>query len=300
MKQLALLLITALLTGCATDDQVGSYTISRDDVKSIAITKESRFSVSRVVVLANGVAEIMKSLNAASIIVGRDISTAKESFPDITLVTSGHQVLPEQVIALKPDLVIIDASTGPPVALNQIRASGVEVVEVPESWSLEDIPVKIRAVSSAIGASSAGELLIAEFEKSISTIKLVNQPRVAFLYLRGSSSIYLIGGPGSGADSLLERLGAIDIGAANLPRPFNTLTAEKLAELNPDVILVMSKGLESVGGPSGLVKLAGVAQSNAGKNGAIIDVEDSLLLSFGTQSPSLLTALARALKEVYR
>jgi len=300
MKQLALLLITALLTGCATDDQVGSYTISRDDVKSIAITKESRFRVSRVVVLANGVAEIMKSLNASSIIVGRDISTAKESFPDIALVTSGHQVLPEQVIALKPDLVIIDASTGPPVALNQIRASGVEVVEVPESWSLEDIPVKIRAVSSAIGASSAGELLIAEFEKSISTIKLVNQPRVAFLYLRGSSSIYLIGGPGSGADSLLESLGAIDIGAANLPRPFNTLTAEKLAELNPDVILVMSKGLESVGGPSGLVKLAGVAQSNAGKNGAIIDVEDSLLLSFGTQSPSLLTALARALKEVYR
>jgi iron complex transport system substrate-binding protein len=50
---------------------------------------------------------------------------------------------------------------------------------------------------------------------------------------------------------LISARGGIDVGAAALPRPFNTLTAESLATLNPDVIIVMTKGLESVGGISG-------------------------------------------------
>jgi iron complex transport system substrate-binding protein len=118
--------------------------------------------------------------------------------------------------------------------------------------------------------------------------------------LRGTSSIYLIGGPGSGADSLIQSIGAIDIGAQSFKNPFNTLTPEALAAANPDVILVMSKGLESVGGIEGLLKLPGVAQTNAGKNSRIIDVDDSLLLSFGPRTPSLLNALSVALTKVMK
>jgi iron complex transport system substrate-binding protein len=64
---------------------------------------------------------------------------------------------------------------------------------------------------------------------------------------------------------LLKAIGAVDVGAQSLARPYNTLTAESLAALNPDVILVMSKGLESVGGVQGLLKLPGVAQTKAGR-----------------------------------
>jgi iron complex transport system substrate-binding protein len=71
-----------------------------------------------------------------------------------------------------------------------------------------------------------------------------------------------------------------------------------LATLNPDVLIVMTKGLESVGGVSGLLKLPGVAQTKAGKNSAVIDVDDSLLLSFGPRTPSLVQQLAIALEKV--
>jgi iron complex transport system substrate-binding protein len=253
---------------------------------------------SRVVVLANGVAEIIQSLNAQSIIVGRDISSTEDSLADIPIVTSGHQVLPEKVISLKPDLVLIDASTGPKAAIATIKAAGITVVETPESWSLEDLPIKVRAVGAAIGAQAQAELLIQELNSSLKVSTVKSSPRVAFLYLRGTSSIYLIGGQGSGADSLLKAIGAVDVGAQSLARPYNTLTAESLAALNPDVILVMSKGLESVGGVQGLLKLPGVAQTKAGKNSAVIDVDDSLLLSFGPRTPSLVEALADALSKV--
>jgi iron complex transport system substrate-binding protein len=298
MRKVVIFVLALLLSGCSQSPVASSYTISQEDVRSISLTTDTALTVSRVVVLANGVAEIIQSLNAQSIIVGRDISSTEDSLADIPIVTSGHQVLPEKVISLKPDLVLIDASTGPKAAIATIKAAGITVVETPESWSLEDLPIKVRAVGAAIGAQAQAELLIQELNSSLKVSTVKSSPRVAFLYLRGTSSIYLIGGQGSGADSLLKAIGAVDVGAQSLARPYNTLTAESLAALNPDVILVMSKGLESVGGVQGLLKLPGVAQTKAGKNSAVIDVDDSLLLSFGPRTPSLVEALADALSKV--
>ena len=298
MRKVVIFGLALLLSGCSQSPVASSYTISQEDVRSISLTTDTALTASRVVVLANGVAEIIQSLNAQSIIVGRDISSTEDSLADIPIVTSGHQVLPEKVISLKPDLVLIDASTGPKAAIATIKAAGITVVETPESWSLEDLPIKVRAVGAAIGAQAQAELLIQELNSSLKVSTVKSSPRVAFLYLRGTSSIYLIGGQGSGADSLLKAIGAVDVGAQSLAQPYNTLTAESLAALNPDVILVMSKGLESVGGVQGLLKLPGVAQTKAGKNSAVIDVDDSLLLSFGPRTPSLVEALADALSKV--
>ena len=298
MRKVAIIALVALLTGCAQSPVASTYTISQDDVRSISLDTPTSFSAQRVVVLANGVAEIIQSLNGQSIIVGRDISSTEDSLSDIPIVSSGHQVLPEKVISLQPDLVIIDASTGPKAAIESIKAAGITVIETPESWSLRDLPIKVRAVGRAVGAVDQAEQLVQQLNQSLKSSVIKNSPRVAFLYLRGTSSIYLIGGAGSGADSLFEAIGAVDVGAQSLDRPFNTLTAESLAALNPDVIVVMSKGLESVGGIQGLLKLPGVAQTNAGKNSAVIDVDDSLLLSFGPRTPSLLEALATAFSKV--
>jgi iron complex transport system substrate-binding protein len=286
------------LSGCSQSPDARSITISQDQVRSISLDAPGSFTASRVVVLANGVAEIMQSLNAQSIIVGRDISSTEKSLEDIPIVTSGHQILPEKVISLKPDLVLIDASSGPQSAIQQIEKSGVRVVKIPESWTLADIEIKVAAVGAAIGASQQAQILIEKLNQSLAQSQIEKQLRIAFLYLRGTSSVYLIGGSGSGADSIFASLGAVDVGAQQLKNPFNTLTAESLAALNPDVIVVMSKGLESVGGVDGLLKLPGVGQTKAGKDSAIIDVDDSLLLSFGPRTPSLIEQLRIALNEL--
>ncbi len=298
MRKLLTIALAIALSGCSQSPDARSITISQDQVRSISLDAPGSFTASRVVVLANGVAEIMQSLNAQSIIVGRDISSTEKSLEDIPIVTSGHQILPEKVISLKPDLVLIDASSGPQSAIQQIEKSGVRVVKIPESWTLADIEVKVAAVGAAIGASQQAQILIEKLNQSLAQSQIEKQLRIAFLYLRGTSSVYLIGGSGSGADSIFASLGAVDVGAQQLKNPFNTLTAESLAALNPDVIVVMSKGLESVGGVDGLLKLPGVGQTKAGKDSAIIDVDDSLLLSFGPRTPSLIEQLRIALNEL--
>ena len=68
MRKTAIIALALLLSGCAQSPVASTYTISQEDVRSISLTSTPALTVSRVVVLANGVAEIIQSLNAQAII----------------------------------------------------------------------------------------------------------------------------------------------------------------------------------------------------------------------------------------
>ena len=280
------------LSGCSS--QMGSA-IEIPTASAATISSPEQPQVARVIALANGSAEIISAFGVKSILVGRDIASTDDDLRDIPIVTSGHQVIPEKIISLKPDLVIIDKSTGPQNALDALRSAGIKVLQTPEAWTLSDIALKVSAIAEAIGAPERGvKLNRAMVELSPSPVAAASGTRIAFLYLRGSSAIYLIGGKGSGADSLISAIGAVDVGAGALANPFNSMTSESMVSLNPEVILVMTKGLASTGGVAGLVELPGVAQTEAGKKRRIVAVDDSLLLSFGPRTPDLLVQLQKA------
>lgn len=300
MRGIAVALITlAALTGCA-QSQVGALDISATDVTTSRVDTNEIPIYSKVVALANGSAEIIDSLGLKSILIGRDIASTEPALEDVPVVTSGHQVVAEKIIALNPDLVIIDSSVGPTQAIASLEKAGIKVARINEVWTVDGISKKIIEVAALLGVTTTGMKLSSLIDSTISSAskKVEGSPRVLFLYLRGGNSIYLVGGAGSGTDSLLAAIGAIDVGATAGSKPFTALTSESLIAMKPDVILVMTKGLASVGGVAGLIELPGVAQTPAGKNSRIISVDDSLLLSFGARTPSLLTSLADALNEV--
>ena len=287
-----------LLSGCSTAQ---SKAIEISSARATTIESSESPVAQKVVALANGAGEIISAMGFKSILIGRDIASTDVDLKSVPIVTSGHQVVAEKIIALTPDLVIVDKSTGPQSALDALAVAGIRVVTTPEAWTLGDMPAKVGAIADAIGVPASGAALNTALDSSLE--KLQESPeksRVVFLYLRGGSSIYLIGGKGSGADSLISAVGALDVGAATLTNPFSAMTSELLASLNPDVLLVMSKGLQSVGGVSGLVQLPGIAQTAAAKNKRVIAVDDSLLLSFGPRTPDLIeqlsVAMAKAMK----
>ncbi len=300
IKALIVALVTvSALTGCSTTSGT-AIDISANDVTNSRIESAETPNYSRVVALANGSAEIIDSLGLKSILIGRDIASNEPALESVPVVTSGHQVVAEKIIALRPDLVIIDSSVGPSQSIATLKKSGIKVESIEEVWTVAGISQKVVAVASLLGVQKSGQLLADEIETTVlgASEKVSGSPRVLFLYLRGGNSIYFVGGKGSGADSLLASIGAVDVGAVANSRPFSPLTAESIISLKPEIILVMSKGLASVGGVSGLLALPGVAQTPAGKESRVISVEDSLLLSFGARTPSLLNKLAAALNEV--
>jgi iron complex transport system substrate-binding protein len=235
----------------------------------------------RVVALANGAAEIVAALGYKSILVGRDIASTMPELKSVPIDQSAMQVSAERVLSQHPDLIFIDSNTSPATALVTLRAAKIPIINVPSAFTLADIYAKESAISKALNVPKAGKAL----QSQVRALRSPKSPiKVAFLYMRGTASIYLIGGPGSGADSILQADGFIDVGAASLRNPFNALTAEELIKLQPDVLLLMTKGLVSVGGINGLAAFPGIAQTPAGQHRRVVTVDDSLLLSFGPRT----------------
>ena len=291
MRRLVIFLVALGFTACSSSTPSATTAI---DAEAITITPLTAPAVNeRIVALANGSAEILYALGAGSALVGRDIASTFAGDVDVPIVTSAHSISAEKVLAQQPTLVITDSRSGPAEALAQIKTAGVRIASVPDAWTLSDMTTKITAIAALVGLQQEARALIKAQQERLSQLpKRVNGIRVAFLYLRGTSSIYLLGGKGSGADSLLTGIGAVDVGAAAGLKAFTPLTSEGIVKLKPQVLLVMTKGLESVGGIDGLITLPGIAQTDAGKNRRVIAVDDSLLLSFGPRTPALMELLA--------
>jgi iron complex transport system substrate-binding protein len=240
-------------------------------------------------------------------VVGRDTSTGFPEAADLPLVTqNGHELNGEAILELAPTVIITDSSIGPWDVVLQMRDSGIPVVVVTPQRSLENIGTVVDGVAAALGVTEQGELLnqriaadLADTEATIQSIvpaDPADRVRIMFLYVRGNAGIYYIFGTGSGTDSLITSLGGVDVATEIGWQGMRPMTAEALVDASPDVILMMTKGLESVGGVDGLLeRIPAVAQTPAGQNRRIIDMSDYQVLSFGPESPNVLKALAEAL-----
>lgn len=299
------------LAGCAADpsgEDAGSVvTVDPTPTPSLPVTVGSAdgrqvtiTDVSRIIPLWDSISEVVFALGLGGNVVGRDTSTTFAQAKKLPLVTRAHDITAESVLSLRPTLVLADEQSGPPEALRQIRDVGIPVVVFERPTSVAGIGTHITKVAAALGVVGNGAVLATRTENQIDRVRADGstrsaRPRVAFLYLRGNAGVSLIAGPGSGVDSMIEAAGGRNAGTAiKLANPFTPLTSEALVKAQPDVILMTTTGLESVGGIDGLLEVPGVAQTPAGRHRRIVTMEDGLLFSFGTRTPAALRTLASA------
>ncbi len=277
MRRLPLLAILSLLiSGCAP-------------------AQNSENTELRVIAAAAGAAEILTEIGLDNSIVGVDERNAKASQAQV--ITSGHSFNFEQVIALNPNYVIIDSLTDSSEVRQQFKQSKIKIIELPTAENIDQIFDKYQILGKRFNkvkeAESASNALRAKFDE----FKVSNRSfRIAFLYLRGTNAIYFVGGKGSGADSLIEAVGSVDVGATELNNPFSPLTAEVMRKINPEVLLLMKNGFESVGGLTGLRSLPGLSGTTAVKNGSIVLIDDRELLDFGPETIDVLGQIQDQLK----
>ncbi len=255
----------------------------------------------RIVPLSGSLSELVFTLGLGRNVVARDITATFAQAAKLPVVTRAHDVSAESVLSLKPTVVLADTTTGPGEAIDQIRDAGIPLVLFDPPKRMSDIDRRIGAVAAALGVRGAGAALAERTDRRIASARgelpaSGRKPRVAFLYVRGSASVYLLGGRDSGAGSLLEAAGAVDAGkASGLTKDFTPITSEALAKAAPDAILVMTKGLESVGGIDGLLKLPGVAETPAGLDRRVVTVDDGVLLNYGPRTDQVLASLVEQL-----
>lgn len=237
----------------------------------------------RVVALNSSVAETIAALGKGETIVGRDVTVQYPKSVADNAKNLGHwaRVPAEGIIALKPDLVIAPDDSFTTAKDNplkkQLRDAGIKVLALPHTGStgVSGFRSRVNMISEVYGTKAEGERLMQNFTKGLSKARASapsKAPRVLFLYAHGpnDASIY---GRGNGGDALLTLAGGRNI--VNYAGT-KKLTSEGMVALNPDAIVMLNRGWEAVGGEEGLLKMPGVAQTNAGKNKRFYQVDDSI------------------------
>lgn len=256
--------------------------------------------------ISGSIAATIFALGLGDRVVGRDVSTTFPEAADLPLVTGdGHTVEIESVIAREPDVVVTDGTIGPTDVIEQLRDVGIAVVYVDAGDGLEAPAELARQVGTALGVPDAGDELADALQQTIDDkldeIAAVaptgdDRLRMVFLYIRGGSGIYYLFGEESGADDLITSLGGVDVASEQGWAGMRPLTDEALIAADPDLILVMSKGLESTGGVDGLIAAQpAVGLTTAGEHRRFVDMEDGQILSFGPLTAQVLDALAIAI-----
>jgi iron complex transport system substrate-binding protein len=246
-------------------------------------------SVERIVSLNGVTTEILFALGMGNNVVGRDTSSYYPAAVN-KLPTVGYQfqLNAEGILALRPTLVLGREDARPPQIFDQLASAGVTVVRVPDKPSIEGAKEKIRTIAAAVGQVERGEALVRALERDLLVLRSKQRQasvsktlKGLFLYLRGTQTTFVCG-EGSNPVGMMELAGILN--AAKGIRNCQQMTAEAVVAASPDVIVLFTKGLESVGGLEGLLKLPGVMQTPAGRAGRVVAIDDLYLGGFGPRA----------------
>ena len=188
----------------------------------------------------------------------------------------------EGILSLKPTLVIAEKDYVEDAVLQQLTASGVKLVIIDRKYTFNDTKKFIAQIATALNRDAEGKKLIAKIEGELAEAnamlkKATSAPKVLSIYNRGTSTISVAGKNTFG--EILSYAGATS--AVSDVEGYKPLNTEALIAANPDYLLMVSMGLESLGGIDGALKIPGVAQTTAGKKKQIVSIESLKLTNFG-------------------
>ena len=248
--------------------------------------------------LGGPVTETVYALGAGNEVIGTDTSSVyPEAATKLPQVGYQRTLAAEGILSLQPDLVLATDEAGPASVLDQLRAAGVQVVLVPSEHSVAGAQAKVRAIAAALGREAEGDKLAAEMatqaeEAQTFLAKTSARPAVLFLYARGTATLN-VAGRNTAADAMIALAGARN--AVTGYEGYKPLTAEAAVAAAPEYVLMMDRGLSSVGGRDGVLAQPGLALTPAGQNKRVVAMDDLLLLGFGPRTGQAILELARAL-----
>jgi iron complex transport system substrate-binding protein len=195
--------------------------------------------VKRVVTLAPSLTEMVMALGAGSTLVG--VSRFDEAKEVASLPRVGGFVDPsvEAVVALRPDLVLVQPGPGNQRPVEKMAEVGVPVLLLP-LHTVADTLAALHAVGRALGKEKEASVLVQRIESTRARIreaaKARKSPRVLFVY--GFEPL-IVAGPGSFADELLRDAGGINV-AADAGSAYPIYSVERAVVARPDVVVVVA------------------------------------------------------------
>ena len=277
---------------------VGLFSCDRFKNKETDATKDMR-----IVCLSKHLTEMVFALGKGHDIVACDLSS---TFPDSAklLPTVGyHRALnPEGIIAVEPDLVIHSNDIGPENVLPQIEKAGLKTRAFGGANTIDSAKLLMTELGKFFGeekkADSLNKKMDADIAKAAEALKALNlkdTPGVMIIHFGRANNVYFVmSGRGRTGDKLIELAGGKT--TAYDAKGARQISAEAVAEANPDIIIATDFGFDQMGSMDKFITdIPGVALTNAGKNKRIVRFEEHDLVYFGPRTGENILKLIKLL-----
>ena len=267
-------------------------------VAELAADCEQAEDPSRVIVAGGSLTEIIFFLEEERVLTAVDItSNYPESATSLPSIGYVRALSTEGILSLNPTLILGEEDMGPPLVVDQIKLTGVDLRVIEEDYSLNSIKNKIICVAKILGIEKKGEQIFREKLNNtiidLQTLSLVNQNNLKkvliILSMDGTSPI--VAGKNTSANGFIQMMGAEN--AVTSFDGWKPVGAESIIQMNPDMVIITERGIRNFESINEFIEKTSLGFTSAGKNGKIFALDGMKMLGFGPRSPDTALELAK-------
>ena len=260
-------------------------------------------SFDKTIVAGGSLTEIIYFLNEEEKLVAVDItSNYPEKATELPSIGYVRTLSTEGVLSLDPNLILGEEDMGPPLVIDQIKSTGVDLRVIEEDYTLESITGKILCVGEILGVKEkATKLINSELQKNIDNLidtKLagVNKNKKVMIILGMDGTSPMVAGLQTSGNGFIGMIGASNIMSSF--EGWKPVSAESILVQNPDLIIITNRGLNNFGTIEKLAQHPSLAFTNAAENLNILAIDGMSLLGFGPRTIEVANTVAEKLKSI--
>ena len=268
-----MLLLAAVLSGCGKGK---SSTVTFKDMLGHEVVLEK--PAERIVALSAADCEIVCALGAGDLLVGRgEYCDYPAEVLNIPAVDSGGNTNIEQILSLKPDVVVMSSMAQTEEQVKQLEDAGVAVV-VSEATDVAGVYSSIEMLGKILGKDAEAKKVIDEMKAGFDKIKAAPFDGKKTVYFEVSPLQYGLwtAGKGTFMNEIAEMMGLKN--CFDDVEGWAEISEEQVLERNPDYIVTITMYFGEGPTPEEeILSRKGWENVNAVKNKAILNLQNNEL-----------------------
>ncbi|WP_341356849.1 ABC transporter substrate-binding protein [Rossellomorea sp. y25] len=244
LNSLLLSFILVVFVGCSNGEEVTSTKEVKSDNESYSVIDDRGEEISfekvpeTVISLQPSNTEILFAIGAGDKVIG---ATEYDNYPEeakeIKRVSDSMTVNAEEVIALKPE-VVIAYTTGDDAGVKQLEEAGLNVFVIQSAQTFEDVYGDIEQIATVMGVENKGNELVDGIKQQISDVKekvsTLKEKEQVYFEISPSPDIYTAGAE-TFQQEILETAGVENIFVDQ--KGWVKVGEEEIIKRNPNMIL---------------------------------------------------------------
>ena len=247
-KKLVSLFLAALMLIGMVPAVAENAAITVTDMYNRVITLEE--PATRIVAMQPSDCEILCAIGCEDALVGiGQFCDYPASITSLPVVQSGKNTNIEEILALNPQVVLMNDMSQSEDQVKQLEENGVKVV-ISSTTDIESVYTAIRMIGTLMGKDENAEALIADMKATCDEIRAKSEGIEKTVYFEISPPPYLYScGSSSFTHELAEICGLKNI-FGDQPDAWLMISDEQVIERNPDYIILMNgmgaEGIEEI------------------------------------------------------